>query len=394
MTKEQGELALLPAVQQREYQQLLASQYEALPDYLTEENLWVPYVHEAAHYDRLIEVQKALQVGALAILDAAQTDKRLHALLSIREADREELNRLKDIPLSPQLVRPDYIYDHGGRPRVCEINTRFIFNGNIASTHMAAYLSRRYDIDTEPYQRLNDWLVKTYGGSDAEEGPVVFAQDSEPEHDITLQKQRSEAVCSVSSEALRLLDPGKIGRLVLELHQHELAGALEDVISLKLAGVPVHNDPRVIMLLHDKRLLVPLSDKEYMADLVGETNAQILADGIVPSYHPGWEGREPERIAAKSALAKGAISGKGDSLQVVRLADYAERLDDPAAYVYQPRISQPKLISPKGEELEIAGTLPMTLNDEVFGPGIVRVYPRRRLKGFKGLTIAVKGSES
>lgn len=396
MTSEQEQIELLPPQQQRGFHELLDNTYRVVPNYLREDDLWTPYIHPPQEYDRLVDIQKALQKGCLAILGAFQDDERLHSLLAPRFGEREleQLTGLEGVPLGPQFIRPDYIYDREGEPRVCEINARFIFNGNIASVHMADYLSQTYDIDTTPYQLMDRFMHRAYDGDGSEGDATVILQASEQQHDLLLQKQRFAEVYWVKPEILKVLDASKVGRLVLELHQHELARVFDDLAQLMRDGVPSHNDPRVINLLHDKRLLVALSDEDYMASLTDEVTAQTLAEGIVPSYHPAWEGREPENIPAKSVMAKGAISGKGDSLHVVRLSTYQDSLPSPKEYVYQPRLLQPKILPPDGEPAEIAGTLPMTLEHEVFGPGIVRILRHHRLKGFKGFTVAVRGRES
>ncbi len=393
MLPELGRLDILPDKHQADFRESLHAAYQYVPPYLEEEGLWSPYVHTTDTYDRLVGIQRALQKGCLALLEAFPADDRLQGLLAPRfgEAERRAFAEAADVPPSTQFIRPDYIYDREGNPRICEINTRFIFNGNIAAVHMAEYLRGLYPVITDQYARLDRFMHDTYDGDDTADNCTVLVSESEPPHDLLLQEQRSAGTHSIDAELLRLVDARRIGRPVLELHQDELTPVLSDVIRLAREGLAVHNDPRVISLLHDKRLLVALSDETYMASLVDKETARTLADGIVPSYHPSWEGREPEIIPARSALAKGAISGKGDSLRIVRLNTFRETLESNEQYVYQSRLLQPKIRTASGEQDEIAGTLPMTLEEDVFGPGIVRILPHHRLHGIKGLTVAIKG---
>ncbi len=384
---ESPELAQLSQKQQINYQETLSERYAQVPAYLREEPLWSPYVHDVDTYDNLIDTQLALQRGLIALHQAMPEDVRLQRLLYPRlsQDTLEQFDELRGIPLSAQLIRPDYIMDQTGLPRVCEINTRFIFNGNIASIHMAEFLSAKFAVNTRPYEQLDSYMHGTYDGP----GKTVLARGDEPNHDLLLQAQRCESALTVQPEVLDILDARRIGRVVLELHQHELDKVIGAVARLMIEGVAVYNDPRVIAFLHDKRLLVPLSDKAYMSPLIGDESAATLERHIIPSYHPNWEGREPETMLGKMALVKKAIGGKSQGMRMARLSEYRRQLNHPEAYVYQPRIRQP-VVKTKQGPVEIAGTLPMTLEGEVFGPGIVRILPHTRLKGFCGFTIATK----
>lgn len=390
MTPEGTTLVRLPTIQQDEFQHVLADRYSSVPAYLKSESLWSPVTHSVERYDELVIAQRALQTGLKALHATLPEDERLQSLLWPRlEPDvRKQYGVIESIPLATQFIRPDYILDKDGNPQICEINTRFMFNGNIASVHMAEFLKTRFDINIEPYERMDGFMHGTYDGP----GRTVIVRGREPYHDLLLQTQRSESPRIVHPELLDILQAKKIGRVILELHQHELAGAIGNITRLMLKGVTVYNDPRTVAFLHDKRLMVALSDTHYMERLVGTKKAELLARYIIPSYHPSWEGREPETMPGKMALVKRAIAGKSQGMRMVRLADYRNRLEQPESYVYQSRIRQTAYATQLGPA-EIAGTLPMTLEDEVFGPGIVRILAHNRLRGFYGFSIAVKASK-
>lgn len=383
------EFSQLEPEAQAGYQAYLRERYDSLPPFMEHSPIWTPYQHSAQEDARLVGMQRALQTGLAALLEQAPQDERLVRLLRPRLGPslRGQLAAFSGMPLDNQFLRPDYIYNNG-QPQICEINSRFIFNGNIAGVEMAGYLAERGSIDTTNYQKLDTFMHETYDGV----GDTVFVSDREPAHDRLLQMQRSGAHQSVGSGDIDQVVNNGAGRIVLELHQDELEPALPDLAVAMQAGVRVYNDPRVVHILHDKRLLVPLSDQGYMTSLVGPEVARVLADGVIPSYHPAWEGREPELAPGKVVLAKGAISGKSDDQLMVDKTKYMERFIDPAAYVYQHRHAQPKLTTPSGEQVEIAGTLPMTLTGEVFGAGIIRVVKYRRLRSFAGLGIAIRES--
>ncbi len=389
MSFQENTIHCLPASEQQKFQESLRLAYSEIPAYLQQETLWSPVIHSSESYEKLVAVQRALQRGLLAIHGALPEDERLHALLAPRldKKVRKKYEAFKDIPLATQFIRPDYILDQDGSPKVCEINTRFIFNGNIASVHMAEFLGGSFKIDIKPYKQMDEFMHGTYDGP----GKTVVVRNSEPLHDLLLQSQRSDSARIIKPELLDILHAKKVGRVILELHQYELAGVVGELARLMLKGVTVYNDPRTVAFLHDKRLLVALSDEGYMKKLIGSKRAKLLAKHIIPSYHPNWEGREPETMPGKSALVKKAVAGKSQGMRMVRLADYRQRLEFPDNYVYQPRIRQLKYATEKGPA-EIAGTLPMTLEGDVFGPGIVRVLAHNRLRGFYGLTVAARSS--
>lgn len=369
------------------YRSHLIANYPEMNPAMAEAPLWTPYQHPEQEFESLVQSQHDLQLGLRAILDAALHDDRLRRLLAPRlDGDvAEQLALLEDVALPTQFLRPDYILDRHGRPRICEINARFIFNGNHIAVLLSQMLSEYYDFQTAHYDQLEAYMHASYGGV----GAALFVRGREPQHDLAIQKTLTPESTEIAPQDLRFAQARKYGRIVLELHQNELQSVMDEVVQLVLDGVAVHNDPRVVHILHDKRLLVALSDSEFMAEYVGAEVAERLAAAVVPSYHPSWLGREPETMPGRQALIKGAISGKGDDMGIVRIGTYGNVLEEPGHYVYQPWLT-PRPIKNATPDISIAGTLPMTLEGPVFGPGIIRVEDRRRLGGFRGFSIAVK----
>ena len=376
----------LPDEAQLDFSQQLHAKYSEVPSYLDEEPIWSPYLHSGEEFKRIIELQKALQNGLSAVLHFYAGSRNLRSLVPL--SNQASYLFETDIDLTKQFIRPDYIFDQDGELRICEINTRFIFNGNIAAVHMAEFLAGRgFKHDTSNYQSLDNFMHRAYDGPDK----TSIVVGVEPFHDLLLQKQRCLDGKFITPQQLLEQSTESIGKVILELHQHELEPIAATLANMIDDGVVFYNDPRVVWLLHDKRLLVALSDIEFMTDLIGKSDAEFLAAHIVESYHPKWPGREPERMIGKFALAKKSVSGKNDGLVVVPIRAYNEVLELPDDFVYQPKYRQPVQLSSTGERLEIAGTLPMTLGGEVFGPGIVRLMPHASLRRFSGFTVAMAG---
>lgn len=381
-------LAFAPASQEarQRYRSHLTANYPAMNPAMAEAPLWMPYQHSKREFESLVQSQYDLQLGLRAIMDAALHDDRLRRLLTPRLDDDTvgQLALLEGVTLPTQFLRPDYIMDSRGHPQICEINTRFIFNGNHIAVLLSQILSEYYEFETAYYDRLESYMHASYGGA----GSTLFLRGREPQHDLAIQKTLTPEGAEIAPQDLRFAQARKYGRIILELHQNELRSVMHEVVRLVLDGVAVHNDPRVVHILHDKRLLVALSDSEFMSEYVGAEVAERLAAAVVPSYHPSWPGREPETMPGKRALIKGAISGKGDNIGVVRVSTYRNVLEEPEYYVYQQWLT-PRPIKNTSPDISIAGTLPMTLEGPVFGPGIIRVEDRRRLGGFRGFSIAV-----
>jgi hypothetical protein len=290
-------LETVPPVEHAQFMYELKGEFASLPEYIVEAPLWQPYYHEPAEYDGLIATQQMLQQALRSILRAYPSDDRLQRLIPASDAFLQHCQDAEDVPLLGQLIRPDYIY-----------NTRFIFNGNILSTLFHAFLVAKDAAEpSDDMDRLAEYLHTSFYDHSA-----AVVRGREPYHDLGLYLQKAKGVDLLRPYECSPARLAKFGHIILELHQDELPVALDAIRAAQEQGAIVHNDPRVVQVLHDKRLLVALSDQDYMTQHIGAEAAAAMSASVVPSFHPAWEGRHPSDISHADTVVKRAISGKGD----------------------------------------------------------------------------------
>lgn len=299
-------------------------------------------------------------------------DAGLQALVPLPDEVGAHLERLG--PLGRALVRPDFIVDLDGRPRICEVNARFPLNGTILLGWLSELLGAAGFAPPPGVGALGSAVGEGLGA-----GPVLVVQGEERGNDLALlvthpqlSLRSGEPPVQISvldlagvapqlrPEALRRRLGAEPAPVVwLELHHHELCDLLGPLVEFQLGGGVVLNDPRVVLVGHDKRLL---------AACAGAGAAQTFASGAVPDEvicEPGAWVAKPARSGKCDGVAFGAtttqarwralVSGPGWAVQrVVRSAEVA-------------------LPGSRGR-WQLVGTLPCD-GARSFGPGMYRAFP-------------------
>jgi hypothetical protein len=188
-------------------------------------------------------------------------------------------------------------------------------------------------------------------------------------------------------------------KIVLELHQDELVRVLDPLVDYMNAGGEVVNDPRTVLIAHDKRLLSVLTDKSIMRDHVDRDTVEKLQRFVIRTRVSGMDRRRIEATAAARDrwVAKKGISGKTDGLVLGNLVtgrQWSSVLNKPD-FVLQKRLPQLdyRTWHPEFRENRIgnlAGTLPI-IDGTSFGPGLYRLFSPDTCKFF-GLAQPVRRS--
>ncbi|CAF4651037.1 unnamed protein product [Rotaria sp. Silwood1] len=197
--------------------------------------------------------------------------------------------------------RPDIIFGHGNlfkingiysfQPKMCEINTRFPFNGyflsaSLCSTDDQNRFSKKYSNLIETIIKLSKFDIKK---------PMFVLKSKEHGYDIHLfqqywTKKYSQPCLFIDPKQLKvenekLFDKTtnySIEQFILELHQDEILQLSDEIIELLIKNKQLNymNDLRTIFIVHDKRLFSLLSNQQFLYALVN--NSQNTFTQLIP----------------------------------------------------------------------------------------------------------------
>jgi hypothetical protein len=192
---------------------------------------------------------------------------------------------------------------------------------------------------------------------------------------------------------------GPTAMIITELTQEELTrrrettSILEWLVEHMLAGGRVINDPRSVLIAHDKRLLTLLSDKDFLLHYLNVEEASLISEHVVATFCSDKQliVKDKERW-----LLKAAASGKEKGMQIGSQTPnriWQELLSKPD-YVAQLYLEQEifHLWDKKTKAYQpanLAGTLPF-YNQSCFGPGLDRFYEISPHK-YRGLLSVISG---
>jgi L-asparagine oxygenase len=292
--------------------------------------------------------------------------------------------------------RPDIIVDGNNKMRVCEINARFPTNGFFLSYGLQQILpTLSYTKSIAPIPSLQA-ISKAFADFFDKDLPIVILKGREAGMDIYLAanclKSQGYTVRFASPELLgvaenKLKDPdGFIEQVILELHQDEME-SLPDNILTALAEVPRSlNDLRTIFIVHDKRLLSVLGNREIMKKLIDESDVEILQSAIIESFTVSQiPVKVKEEVYANPSnwLLKPSRLGKGEGIKLgknLSKKEWQDALLEPnhADYVIQHFINPKKYLvvdnkvqSSRAARIVIG--LLLCLNERFLGPGVFRI---------------------
>ena len=306
-------------------------------------------------------------------------DERISKSVSLSEKVYSQLKNLKHIPYQIGFIRPDFLYDSSGVPKICEINGRFILNGLISSVY-ANGIFPNMDINLNGLEGLLRLEHKLEDDFNQKEISIVKGREEGYDIHLLFAENRNHKFFSLNS--LENVLANNSGKIILELHQDEIEDKIDLVCKYIHKGGEVLNDPRTLFIAHDKRLLSVLTDMKIMGDYFDKEELNFLKKHIIKTYVSSLHKRKMEEIVNEKNkwIAKKGISGKSDGLVIgsqVNSRKWKSILRKPD-FVLQENINQKKhnLWNPyfrRLEEFNLVGTIPI-IDDKSFGPAMYRIF--------------------
>jgi len=343
-----------------------------------------------------VDAEYTATLGRLAgILDAAFRaivaryfdDARIRAIYRLPDALERILHLARGAPYRVGCTRPDFVYDQGGRPRICEIGARYPLNGWMVS----AFAARAFAADAarhglHPPPEVGAFLPALLDGL-APGDTVAVLHDREPGTEIFGLRAplAARGVAFVDAAPSRLcvidgrpaLDGVPLRRVFLELDRSELPGLRDDALAALIGGGDCINDVRTLILIHDKRVLAVLDDPAIMRDCLSAEDYAALRPHLITTWAPtGAADAEALLARPENLIAKRNSGGRGIDACVRDACSEAVWRDlvlsHWADYVFQPYLAQRDYTAPDtGETVHLVG-MQLCRDGISHGPGVFR----------------------
>lgn len=348
----------------------------------------------AAEVERLHRLRGAINRALIRLVEGYLDDPRLQARLRLPESHLALLRRAAHHPYRVGSFRPDLLLDETGEWRVCEINARFPVNGYIFGDYLNRIVPRLDYLDgagetAQPAGRVVEAIAARFRVGE----PLTVLRDREygmDMHFLLPELERRGIPCRVRPPSALSVRDGVIHdgeqplrQFLLELERDELLTMEPALFDALAACADRFNDPRTLLLVHDKRMLALLGDARLMADYVDAADVELLAHHILPT-HPADDPaiaaslrEHPERwVLKRNSSGRGIgmlLGGSADPAEwratvEGQAADYTAQ-----AWLEQRRIPIATLVEGELVELpmRVVAMLP-GLDEASLGPGFVR----------------------
>ena len=345
--------------------------------------------------EEFTEFMDVLVRGVNAVVRSYLEDSRIHAMMPISPELKKILEMCSGQPYQLGTIRPDILFQKGGGVKICEINARFPLNGMTISqwlsksTAGSPYLMWN---GYEPNEGVMDILNSLENRFDLNK-PLLRVSKSEKggESRYFLEhfKSLGGEVIHASPEQLEAVPTGvsangqSVDQFILEMDRQELLLLDGRVLRLIIQSGNYLNDIRTLILVHDKRLLGVLGNRQVMKDYLPDADLDILSKYIPETVDLSLE-ENFKRVLddRKKWVIKKISGGRGVGLLMGCDCDkarwYSTLLEHRSEYMAQAYVEPEKFLITyeKGNEivqnhLHIVGSLPC-LDGHYFGPGMFR----------------------
>jgi hypothetical protein len=309
------------------------------------------------------------------------------SLLPLNPRARRIVEIANEYPYRVGTYRPDFVISNSGEIRICEINARFPLNGYFVSG-FSELIANRLLIElgvNEPQHQIQDFFQKLLAYFGRIQRVCALKSPADKAIDMRYYSQIFQdagiAFIPLSTEEivsnLDLLDGAAV---VNEINQMDLED-LDTAVIEKIAASNSLNDLRTIFLIHDKRFLSVLSNRDFLSAFLDLDDLNFLSEHIIPTYTRAqrldlWE---QARGNKEQWLIKPYLLGKSQDLLagcVTELEHWNALFgsEEIEKMVLQPFICQKQFRA----ELDgyiyqdyVVGTL-LCFDDRFLGPGICR----------------------
>ncbi|WP_170113025.1 hypothetical protein [Ahniella affigens] len=334
----------------------------------------------------------ALHRALRAVVQHYPHDARIRAIYDLNPAMRDILSVADGMPYQVGCYRPDFVFDAQGHPRICEIGARYPLNGWVISALLEAAVSTA---DCEPAAPVvptsfwarafwSQWVACNPPGSTI---ALVHHQErgSEVHRALRVLAEYGVSVRDVAPQALQIRHGTimsaqgstwhPIDHCLLELDRSELTLVEPAVLQAMIAGGQYRNDVRTLILVHDKRVLTVLSDRDILTDLVGPEDVATLTPWLIPSHVGNDPTARAQLLAApQDLIAKRSSGGRGiDALIRSQCATHEWRQlveAEWSSFMFQDYLDQLDFES-GGAAMHLVGMM-LCWNERFLGPGVFR----------------------
>lgn len=251
-----------------------------------------PLVLERTLYQELHEFANTLMLAIGAIAENYLQDQGMQNAMPLSEAMRRFLVLSNAVPYRPGTMRPDLLFGASGEVKVCEINARFPLNGMAMSQWLVDAAMQSPFLDWqhyEPVTALSD-IQPTILARFSTDTPLVRVASSETGSEslyfLETFRRKGGTVLHVRPEELQLQDNQVVvndgnsavpaRQFILEIDREELRLFSDDVISHIVQHCNYINDVRTLILVHDKRILSVLANRQIMSAYLSHQQLALL----------------------------------------------------------------------------------------------------------------------
>ncbi|MDN3611276.1 hypothetical protein ACFFUP_12245 [Vibrio ostreicida] len=251
-------------------------------------------------------------------------DERIQAILPLSDTHKQWIQWESHRPYRLFSIRPDFLISQTNTIKICEINARFTLNGFVSAYYLHQQLAEDYGETLELEHELEQIITGYLSRFDLMK-PIMLLRDQEVGYDLNLLKDRlldhGVDVIDITPNDLALTAEGVSAKgvvceqIILELHQSELSAIDDRIMQHLISSVNYVNDLRTIMIAHDKRLLVLLSNPHIMSRYLTEQEVRCLTRHIIPTHLVNTVADDIITHKDRWVLKK-CQSGKGEGMYV------------------------------------------------------------------------------
>ena len=302
-------------------------------------------------------------------------------------------NELEDIlrlaytkPYQIGAFRPDFLHDTSGQLKICEIGARYPLNGWMLSYYANLIVQEANFCSNElipiPHQTQFLTDLQDFFASDA---PITLLHDTEKGTEVfnflaELAKQGMSWIDAKPQDIVleegQLWAFGKsVSQFILEMDREELRKFKPEVLAHLIENCRYFNDIRTLILIHDKKVLAVLFDKDIMQDYLTQEEYAFLLPYLIPTYSLNEETfRKSLLTTDENWVLKQCSGGRGVGMYVKESCDKAvwqEVLNNQwQSYMVQKYIKQ-AFFEYHDQPIHIVGLF-LCFNDAFYGIGIYR----------------------
>jgi hypothetical protein len=351
----------------------------------------VPVAVNHEEMPRMAKLCRILNKALTSVVNAYYNDERIQAIYNFDKDLNDILNIARLQPYEVGMYRPDFLQAEDGGIKICEIGARYPINGWMIS-YFLNMITENSQINPVPLlasvpdQRdFVDAIFNRFNNA----GPIVLVHDKEKGTEVfyllnEFNKQGlnyiSATPAQLTSQNGQVLLQGKpVNQFILEMDREELRAFDPEVLKLIISKGNYFNDVRTLIMVHDKRVLAVLYNREIMADYLSGDEAQFLQSFLIPTYalHESQKRAEVSHGPTNWVLKRNS-GGRGIDMYVKSECDASVWTDVIASqwpdYMVQQYVPQRWFKHNNGLDETLINLVGMLLcyNDRSFGPGLFR----------------------